>query len=150
VQIQLRRRDSNLRDTPPGMSQADIETLRAGYEAASRRDWDAALRTVHPDFELTTADRDPLAGTYRGHEDVTRIFEDMLEPFEEAVVEPQEFFERGDRIAVFVLARLRPMGSSATIEIRIGHLWTMRDGKAVRCEIFAQRERALEAAGLNE
>ena len=34
------------------MSQADIETLRAVYEAVSRGDWDAAFRDARPDFEL--------------------------------------------------------------------------------------------------
>lgn len=102
------------------MSQPDIETLRAEYEAISRRDWDAVFRGAHPDFELTTPDRS----------------------------EPQEFFECGDRIVVFFLLRSRPKGSSAVVEIQAGHLWTMRDGKAARCEIFPEREKALEAAGL--
>jgi hypothetical protein len=61
-------------------------------------------------------------------------------------VEPQQFFERGDRIVVFFLQRSRPRGSSATVEIQAGHLWTMRDGKAAGLQIFPEREKALEAA----
>jgi ketosteroid isomerase-like protein len=128
------------------MSRADIETLRAGYEAVSRGDWDAATRLAHPEFELQTADRVVNPGTYRGPEEVRRFFEDLFEPFEEVVVEPEEFFERGDQIAVFVTTRLRPAGSSAVVENRIGHLWTMREGKASRLEVFPRREEALEAA----
>jgi ketosteroid isomerase-like protein len=30
------------------------------------------------------------------------------------------------------------------------HLWTFREGKAIRLEVFSSRERALEAAGLRE
>jgi ketosteroid isomerase-like protein len=70
--------------------------------------------------------------------------------FDEVVVEPEQFFERGDHIVVFVLMRFRPRGSNAAPEIRIAHLWTMRDGKAARCELFPQREKALEAVGLSE
>ena len=132
------------------MSEADIDTLRAGYEAINRGDWDAAFGGVHPDFEMKTADRMASPGTYRGPEEVRRFFEDLLEPFENVVAEAEEFFERGNRIVVFVLLRSRPRGSSATLEIRIGHLWTMRDGKPVRCELFPVREEALEAAGLEE
>ena len=132
------------------MSRADIETLRTGYEAFSRGDWDAPTRFAHPEFELRTADRVPNPGTYRGPEEVRRFFEDLFAPFEEMVVEPEEFFERGDQIVVFVLARLRPTGSSAEVENRIGHLWTMREGKASRLEVFPRREDALEAAGLKE
>lgn len=132
------------------MSQADIETLRFGYEAVSRGDWDAPTRFAHPEFELQTADRVVNPGTYRGTGEVRRFFEDLFEPFEEVVVEPEEFFERGDQIAVFVLTRLRPTGSSAVVENRIGHLWTMREGKATRLQVFPRREDALEAAGLSQ
>ncbi|MEK6252717.1 MAG: nuclear transport factor 2 family protein [Actinomycetota bacterium] len=132
------------------MSQADIETLRAGYEAGSRGDLEGAFRDVHPDFELQAADRVPSPGTYRGPEEARRFIEDMLEPFEEVTAEPEEFFENGDRIAVILHLRYRPRGSSAEMENRVGHLWTMRDGKAARLQIFLEREKALEAAGLRE
>jgi ketosteroid isomerase-like protein len=132
------------------MSQADIETLRAGYEAISQGDREGVFAAAHPDLELKTADRAPNAGTYRGVEEVRRFFDDLFEPFDEVVAEPQKFVERGDRIAVLVLVRLRPSGSSAFLENRIGHLWTFRDGKAVRFEIFPEREKVLEAIGLSE
>jgi ketosteroid isomerase-like protein len=45
--------------------------------------------------------------------------------------------------------QLRPTDSGATIEMRIVHLWTMRDGEPARCEVFLRREQALEAAGLS-
>ena len=132
------------------MSEADIDTLRAGYEAINRGDWDAAFGGVHPDFEMKTADRMASPGTYRGPEEVRRFFEDLLEPFEEVATEPEEFFERGNQIVVFVLLRSRPKGSSVAMEIRIGHLWTMRDGKPAQLELFPEREQALEAVGLSE
>jgi ketosteroid isomerase-like protein len=132
------------------MSQADIETLRAEYEAMSRRDWLALFSGAQPDFELKTPARAPGPDVCRGQEEVRRAFEDFFEPFEEVLVEPQEFLERGDRIVVYFLQRSRPRGSSAVLEIRAGHVWTMRDGKAARCEIFPEREKALEAAGLRE
>jgi ketosteroid isomerase-like protein len=132
------------------MSQAEIETLRAAYDALTRGDWDSVDRAVHPDMELRVPDRLMRAGTHRGPAAVRQFFEDFLEPFEDVVVEANEFFESGDRIVVFVLLRARPSGSSVVMEIRIGHLWTMRDGKAAELEIFPEREKALQAAGLSE
>ena len=73
-----------------------------------------------------------------------------MEPFEEVVVKPEKFFDYGDRIVVFLSLRARPSGSSVMMEIRIGHLWTMHDGKILQLEIFPERERALEAVGLSE
>jgi ketosteroid isomerase-like protein len=132
-----------------GVSKAEIETLRLAYEAICRGDWDDVFRDAQPDFELKTPDRSPFPGTFRGREEASRAFEDFFEPFEEVIVEPQEFFEHGNRIVVFFLQRARPKGSSAVVEIRAGHLWTMHDGKAARCEIFPEREKALEAARLS-
>jgi ketosteroid isomerase-like protein len=129
------------------MSQADIETLRVVYNALDQGDWPAASRAWHSDAELRAADRMTQAGTYRGLQEIQGFFEDLLEPFEDVDVEPQEFFDRGDQIVVFLLLRSRPKGSSAMMEIRIGHLVTMHAGKVSRLEIFPEREKALEAAG---
>ena len=123
--------------------------LRAGYEAFSRGEWDSVFREAHPDIELITTDRVTNPGTYRGVDDIRRFFEDLFAPFEEVMAEPEDFLERGDQIVVLVVVRSRPRGSSAFIENRIGHLWTMRDGQVVRFQIFPEREKALEAAGLS-
>jgi ketosteroid isomerase-like protein len=62
------------------VSHADVETLRLGYEAFSRGDWDDATRFAHPEFELQTADRVVNPGTYRGRDVARRFFEeDALE-----------------------------------------------------------------------
>jgi ketosteroid isomerase-like protein len=132
------------------MSRAEIELLRAGYEAFSRGEWDTVLEQAHADLELIPAERVISPGIYRGREQVQRFFEDLFAPFEEVLVEPEEFHENGDRIAVLVRVRSRPRGSSALVENRIGHVWTFRDGVPVRFEIFPERARALEAAGIGQ
>ena len=129
------------------MSHADLEALRAEYEAFSSGHF---FLDVHPDFELKTPDRGIPPNTYCGPEEARQAFEDFYEPFEEASVEVEEFFESGDRIVAYFVHRARPRGSSALVEIRAGHLWTMRDGKPARLEIFPEREKALEAAGLSD
>ncbi len=128
------------------MSDEDRETLRLVYEAYNRGDWTGTLSRMHRDIEWKTT----RTGRHRGHEEVRRFMEDMREPFEEVMVEPDEWFDHGDRIVVFLRIRARPRGSDAVAENRVGHLWTMRDGKAIRCETFPRREEALEAAGLSE
>jgi hypothetical protein len=35
------------------------------------------------------------------------------------------------------------------IENRIGHVWTFSDGKALRLEIYPEREKALERIGMS-
>ena len=132
------------------MSQTDSEMLRAGYEAFSRGEVDAVFASADPDLLLITAERVTNPGTYRGVEAVTQFFTDLFEPFEEVVAEPERFFERGDQIVVFVRVRSRPRGSNAVVENRIGHVWTVRDGKVIRFQMFPERMNALEAVGLSE
>ena len=51
---------------------------------------------------------------------------------------------------IFLLIRFQPRGSSAMVENQVGALWTIRDGRPVRCEMFPRREDALAAAGMTE
>jgi ketosteroid isomerase-like protein len=132
------------------MSQEDLTTLRAEYAAMSRRDWNAVFSAAHRDFELTTPGGGLGVEAIRGVESARRAFEDFFSPFEALSVEPEAFFEGDGRIVVFFLQRARPLGSTAYVERRAAHLWTMRDGKAMALEIFPRREKALEAAGLSE
>jgi ketosteroid isomerase-like protein len=132
------------------MAQADVERLNAVYEAISRGDWDEAFRDASPNFEMKTPDTNPIAGTYRGPEEVRRFFDEIWAAFSEVAVQPERFIDLDDRIVVFLLMRLRPNDSNATLEMRIAHLWTVRDGEIIRCEVFTEREEVLEAAGLSQ
>ena len=132
------------------MSEADIEQIRARYEAVGSGDRAAVFRDVGPGFTLKTPDRVPNAGTYFGSDEANGFMADFWAPFEEVFVEPQEFVENGDQIVVFLRVRSRHKGSSAFVEIRVAAVWTKRDGKPLRCEMFPQPEQALEAAGIEQ
>ncbi len=131
------------------MSQENVELVRSMYEAFNRRDWDSAFGLAAPEFEFTLK-RGPDAGHHRGREEVQRIIEDQASAFDLWIIEPEEFFERDDVVVAFIKFRLQPKGSDAEFEIRIGTLWTIRNGKLLSAEGFPEREKALEAAGLSE
>jgi ketosteroid isomerase-like protein len=131
------------------MSRENVVIVRNAYDAFNRRDWDALFRDSHADFEMTTQ-RGPDAGTRRGRERVTEFAEDYIAAFDELIWDPEEFFEGGDQVVVFVTIRARPRGGSVDLVIRNGHCWTVRDGAIVSMKTFPEPERALEAAGLRE
>ena len=130
------------------MSQENVEIVRSIYEAFNRRDWDAAFRDQHPDGELLLPG--PNEHIHRGREEIQAYWEDMVSAFEAASAEPERLIESGDQLVAIVRIRVRPKGTSAEIEIRNGHLWTLRDGKTVSMRLFPEPETALEAAGLAE
>ena len=131
------------------MSEENVELVRSIYEAFNRRDWESAFGFAASDFEFTLQ-VGPNAGPHRGREEVQRVLEDQSSAFDLWIVEPEEFFERDDVVVAFVKFRLQPKGSDAEFEIRIGNLWTIRDGKLLSAEGFPDREKALEAAGISE
>ena len=129
------------------MSEEAIEAIYAEYAAMSRRDWPAVFADAHPDFEFKGPDRGLGGGSVtRGRDQSRKDVETFFSTFDEVTIEPQEFHERGDCIAVVIVMRMRPRGSSATPEIRIGNLWMMRDGKPCRLEIHPEPEAAMKAA----
>jgi ketosteroid isomerase-like protein len=128
------------------MSEKNVKIVRRVYDCLGRRDWDAMWRDFDPDFVLDTQ----LQGSYRGRDECQAFIEDQISAFESSTAEPEEVFDGGEHVAVFVKIRARPMESSAEIEALIGHLFTLRYGIIVRLQTFPQREKALEAAGLRE
>ena len=64
----------------------------------------------------------------------------------------EEFIDAGgDQVLVFTREGGRGRGSGAEVETHpTGHLWTLRDGKAIRLQSYWERYEALEAAGLRE
>jgi ketosteroid isomerase-like protein len=131
------------------MSQENVEIVRSIYEAVNLDDWDAAFRDQHPDVEMTTPPG-LNAGTYRGREEIEGFWQGLITAFETVAVEPEEYFESGDQVVVFLKTRAQPKGSSAEIEVRNGHLWTIQVGKVVSMRLFPKPKEALEAAGLSE
>jgi len=131
------------------MSQENVEVVQRIYDALNRDDWEAVFREGHPDFEATFQ-RGPNAGTHQGRAAVQDGLQDLRAAFEVWIIEPEEFFESGDQVVAIVKNRVRPKGSSAEIEFRGGHLWTIRDGRALVFRGFPAPEGALEAAGLSE
>src|SRR4051812_47842496 len=65
--------------------------------------------------------------------------------------EPERFFDVDDeRVLVFVRVSVTGTGSGAHVANRVAHVLTLRDRQVVRVRVFADREEALEAAGLSE
>lgn len=122
-----------------------LGVVRAMYKAIDARDYDAGFALLSDDFEWHEPAQAFHSGTHRGFEDIRQRLEAQLEVFDELTIEPEEFSVEGDRIAVAVRQRARGEISGAAVEIRIGHLWTIRDGKIARLDVFAARNDALRA-----
>ena len=92
------------------------------------------------EFERTPKGHGPLEQILEGYREA------QLEVCDEFTIEPEVFFEHGERVAVAVRQRAHGEASGVEVEIRIGHLWTVREGKIVRLEVFSARDDARKAA----
>ncbi len=132
------------------MSQANVQALRSAYEAISRGDWDAVIELAEPDFELVPPSQSPNSAPLRGVEETGAWFADQQETVGDLSIEVEKLIEVEALIVAFIRLRIRPHGADAELELRIAHLWTLREGRLIRCEVFPEREKALEAAGIEE
>ena len=120
------------------------------YEAISRGDWDAAFEAAEPDFELVPPNQSPSSAPVRGVREVRAWFTDQRQMVGDLSVEVEDLIDAEELIVALIRLRIRPHGADADLELRIAHLWRVGDGKLIRCEVFPEREKALEAAGLQE
>jgi ketosteroid isomerase-like protein len=133
------------------MSQENMDVIRSFYDAWNCGDLEGLFRLFDPDIEWCLPEGGINTGVYRGHDAVRELMESYLEAFDYFRMEPERFFEAQDgRIVVFIRSPGRGKGSGVEVEVRTAYTWTIRDGKAVRCEIATDRAEALEAVGLSE
>ena len=79
-----------------------------------------------------------------------RFFTERADMFGEIHTEVERLEAVDDTVLAFIRVSGRGEASGAGFDIRIGHLWTLRDGVVVRGEGYGDRGAALEAAGLND
>lgn len=104
-----------------------------------------------PEFEFHEDPRLPEARLYRGVEEVLAYWTQFIENFDEFVIEPEDFVDiGGSRVLVPLMITTRGRGSSAGVTMPIAWIFTVRDRLISRIEAFADREDALEVAGLRE
>jgi ketosteroid isomerase-like protein len=149
----VRSRAQNARSHGPGRGAgpSNIDQARAAYAAWSARDLDAFVQVFSEDVEVKPVlGRGLGASEYRGHGGLRRWFEEANEAWDELRVEPREFREVGNRLAVFLRAIGRGRGSQVEVEAELVHVAEFRDGKVTRLEGFGDREQALKAIGRAE
>ena len=130
------------------MSQENVEIVRRLYDAFNQGNVALALEPADPDVEWIPPEED-LSGPVRGRENIQQFIEEQLETYKFELY-PEEFFEKEDQVLAFIHVKGRGNISGAEFDIRIAHIWTVRDGRLVRGQAYAKRDEALEAVGLKE
>jgi ketosteroid isomerase-like protein len=106
-----------------------------------------ALRGLEDDFAWVVPNHPEGAVRY-GPDSVIEFFHEWIEPWEDFEIDWE--LEQGapDRALATIDMSGRGKGSGVPVELRFFQLWTVRDGRVARMEMFNDREAARRAAGL--
>jgi ketosteroid isomerase-like protein len=133
------------------MSQENVESMHQSLDAFNRRDKTAWLATFDPEAEMFPASEWPENAPIHGAEAIWDFYVEVTGAWEEGSFELGEIIESGtDTIVANSWRETRGKASGAGVAFTYWLVATFRDGKTIRVEWFADRAKALEAAGLQE
>ena len=136
------------------MSEQNVELVRRGYELYARGELDAVAELISPDADLAGEGGLGIAGTAAGTrfgpEGFVGSAREATEAFDDYRVEPEEFVDAGDSVVVVVSISGRGRESGLELEMRVAHLWTVRNGKVDHGDVYRTKEEALAAAEKRE
>jgi uncharacterized protein len=108
----------------------DLAVVQTAYEAFGRGDIPGVLETFAPDIQWHIPGRNPLAGTYKGHEEVVGFFTQLMERSGGTFnLEVNDWLASDHHVVVLV----RETGDrdGKRLDVEGAHIWRLKDGKAV-------------------
>jgi ketosteroid isomerase-like protein len=128
----------------------DVDLVPLVRDDAVFATWaEAVAQHFHPDFECAHR----LLGverTYTGLDGLSESWRDWVAPWATYRAVIEEAIDCGDQVLVIVSDFGRIDASAPEVKSNNAAIWTIRDGKVVRAEFYADRARARKAVGLAE
>jgi hypothetical protein len=126
------------------MASRNIELIRPIYDDWGRGNWRPFFDVYDPHMEWGwSSEFLGLAGVYEDPRDPNPRLRAWLKEWEYWRAEAEEFLEFGDHVVVLATYHGRGKGSGVEIRQLGAHVFKLRDGKVIRLEIFASREKAI-------
>jgi ketosteroid isomerase-like protein len=131
------------------MSQENVELVRQAEEALFRADRTTWLAIHDEDFELVNVPEWP-EGAVRGREAAWDYNMTVRDSFEWIPIESERVDAGADKVLVHPRYALRGAASGVPVEHDYWLVATVRQGKILRVQWFADHAEALEAADLSD
>ena len=120
-------------------AEENTRLVQSAYEAFGRGDMEALAEVMTDDIEWVDpgdpAD-DPNAGTFNGKEAVLGWFGRLASTLDFTTFEPREFIAENERLVSLVYAEATVRDTGRTVVNHEAHVWTFRDGKVARLQIY--------------
>lgn len=123
-----------------------LEKLEALYEEWASGDMSRA-DIFDPEVESTSFGVWPGGDpSVKGREELWSLMSEWLRTWRDPMrITADEFIESGHRILVMIRWQGAGRGSGAEVEGAGAHLWTFREGRAVRFDVYRDRDQARSA-----
>ena len=109
-----------------------------------------ATETIAPDFvwDMSRFRGWPEQQVYEGIEGARAFLRDWTEAWDDWVLELDALHDAGDTVVAIMHQYGTSKATGLKVDMVFAQVWTMRDGKQARMEMYADPAEALEATGL--
>jgi ketosteroid isomerase-like protein len=132
------------------MSAENVALVREIYDRWARGDFGTGAASFAPEFEWhPPADAVELAA--RRGTTIGRSLSEIFEIYRDFRIEAEEYIDAGDE-GVVVVARSRgtTRQEGKKVDQLFAYVWTARNGRLIRAQVYGERTEALQAVGLTE
>jgi ketosteroid isomerase-like protein len=129
------------------VTEDDIRVLLDGYEAWNRGEFDVLAEVLDPEMEWEPGFGDLNAGVHHGADGFRGFVDSWLESFDDFSIRPELLVQAGDTVVVVAHQHGRGQGSGIELDTRVVHVWTVKQGKALRWWGPRTLDDALEVIG---
>jgi ketosteroid isomerase-like protein len=145
-----RQCDGEVEPSRAVVSEANVELHRRAAAAYTARDVEAFIACFDPSVEFRT-EFAALGGWYRGHGGIRKFLRDFEDAWgADMRIEPEAYFDLGERTLLFLTAYGRGSGSGAEVVMSTSHVIRWRDGLAISFRGYSNRTDALSELGVSE
>jgi ketosteroid isomerase-like protein len=129
---------------------AETEALERFFAAINRNDMQAMTKDFDPRIVRVEPEGFATAGTCRGIADVRENVAKGRGTWAEGSCDPEKFLVNGDKVVVYLHARVRLKDSTDWMDGRFADGFVFRDGRITQYRTFRERADALEWAGIED
>ena len=120
-------------------AEENTSLAQAAYQAFGRGDMVALAEVMADDIEWVVPgdpDENPDAGTFKGKEAVLGWFGGLASSLDFTTFEPHDFIAQNDKVVSLVYAEATVRNTGRLVVNHEAHVWTFRDGKVARFQIY--------------
>ena len=133
------------------MSRENVEIVREGYEQFRRRKTFVS-ELAAPEFawDMSHFHGWPEQQVYEGVQGADRFLEEWTSAWDDWELQLEELYDAGDKVVAIHRQHGRSRSTGIRADMSFAMVWTLRDGKQTRMEMYSDVEEALKAVGLEE